>query len=220
MEMGSSIMVNYFELITRKIFVQIKAAQGGREEMNLLKQIIELHCGLIIILTFLIIQDPRLSTTNGNLRISRIIFINLLFSLIYNIITNPGLMGLMIYLGLGILLFIIPNNIDRNYRGGEYKKIIELPIIITISILGLLIIIRSKELFETYLSIELQTIGLIIIAAVKKENSDTLFSTLKYLIFSAIASSLIILGIILIYREIGVNNFIEIEIIKNLKNYP
>ena len=93
--------------------------------------------------------------------------------------------------------YIKNNNIDK----------IEYPIIILASTLGMILMISSYDLIIFYLSLELQSICLYILASFKREDLRSTEAGLKYFILSALASGILLYGCSLIYGFTGSTNF-------------
>ena len=93
--------------------------------------------------------------------------------------------------------YIKSNSIDK----------IEYPIIILASTLGMILMISSYDLIIFYLGLELQSLGLYILAAFMRDNERSTESGLKYFILSALASGLLLYGCSLIYGFTGSTNF-------------
>jgi NADH-quinone oxidoreductase subunit N len=93
--------------------------------------------------------------------------------------------------------FIIDNKIDK----------FEYPIIILISILGMFFMISSNDLILFYLGLELQSLGLYILASIDRDNIRSSESGIKYFILSALSSGLLLYGCSLLYGFTGSTNF-------------
>ena len=93
--------------------------------------------------------------------------------------------------------YIKSNNIDK----------IEYPIIILASTLGMILMISSYDLIIFYLGLELQSLGLYILASFKKDDERSTEAGLKYFVLSALASGLLLYGCSLIYGFTGSTNF-------------
>jgi NADH-quinone oxidoreductase subunit N len=90
-------------------------------------------------------------------------------------------------------------------------KNIEFTILVLISVLGLNIIISSNDLIMLYLGIELLSLSLYILAAIKRNSEYSTEAGLKYFILGAVASGLYLFGCVLIYLKTGSTSYIEIE---------
>jgi len=93
--------------------------------------------------------------------------------------------------------YIKSNNIDK----------IEYPIIILFSTLGMILMISSFDLMIFYLGLELQSIGLYILASFKRDTEKSTEAGLKYFVLSALASGILLYGCSLIYGFTGSTNF-------------
>ena len=93
--------------------------------------------------------------------------------------------------------YIKNNNIDK----------IEYPIIILASTLGMILMISSYDLIIFYLGLELQSLGLYILASFKRDDERSTEAGLKYFVLSALASGLLLYGCSLIYGFTGSTNF-------------
>jgi len=87
-----------------------------------------------------------------------------------------------------------------------------LPLIL-IGLFGLFLVLKSNNLIVLYFSIEIQSIALYILIASKKFSLYTMEASLKYFIFSISLTLILLLGIGLIYSELGTLDFIELNLI-------
>jgi NADH-ubiquinone oxidoreductase chain 2 len=91
--------------------------------------------------------------------------------------------------------------------GGRYS------LIVLFSILGSLLLVSSSDLISMYLSIELQSFGLYILATLYRDSKLASSAGLKYFLLGGLSSCLILLGAGLIYSYTGLTN---LESIYNL----
>jgi NADH-quinone oxidoreductase subunit N len=90
-------------------------------------------------------------------------------------------------------------------------------IIILFSILGLILLCSSNDLLTAYLSIELSSLALYILAAFKKTSNYSVESGIKYFITGAVSSAFFLLGSSFIYGTMGSINFSNfVELIEGL----
>lgn len=80
-------------------------------------------------------------------------------------------------------------------------------LVVVIVLLGLLTVIYSTEFLSFYLGIELQSLGLYILASMKNNSTYSTEAGLKYFVLGAFASSILIFGIVLFYGFMGLLNF-------------
>jgi len=84
--------------------------------------------------------------------------------------------------------------------GGQYS------LIILFSILGSLLLVSSGDLVSIYLSIELQSFGLYILATLFRDSKLATSAGLKYFLLGGLSSCLILLGAGLVYTYTGLTN--------------
>ena len=93
--------------------------------------------------------------------------------------------------------------------------LIEYPILILSSILGMLVMISSNDLMVFYIGLELQSLALYVLASFNRNQLKSSESGLKYFVLSALSSGLLLYGCSLIYGFSGSTNF---DIISNTVN--
>lgn len=90
---------------------------------------------------------------------------------------------------------------------GIYTPRTEYCLIVLFSSLGSTLLISSSDLLSMYLSIELQSFGLYILATLYRDYESATASGLKYFLLGALSSCFILLGAGLIYSFTGLTNF-------------
>jgi NADH-ubiquinone oxidoreductase chain 2 len=106
----------------------------------------------------------------------------------------------------------IDNNlsINSNKEGHNILSInnyrIKYSIIVLISTLGSLLLISSSNLISLYLSLELQSFGVYILASLYRHSELAISAGLKYFLLGSLASCIILLGCGLIYSFTGLTN--------------
>jgi len=83
----------------------------------------------------------------------------------------------------------------------------EYSLIALFSILGGSFLLSSGDLLSMYLSIELQSFGLYILATIYKDSGSATSAGLKYFLLGGLSSCLILLGAALVYHFTGLTNF-------------
>ena len=106
----------------------------------------------------------------------------------------------------------------------KYLKIfkiflIEYPILILSSILGMMVMISSNDLMVFYIGLELQSLALYVLASFNRDQLKSSDSGLKYFVLSALSSGLLLYGCSLIYGFSGSTNFIIIGDTMNSTHY-
>ena len=97
--------------------------------------------------------------------------------------------------------------ISSNYLRVFKIFIIEYPILILSSVLGMMIMISSNDLIIFYMGLELQSLALYVLATFDRDNIKSSEAGLKYFVLSALSSGLLLYGCSLIYGFTGSTNF-------------
>ena len=106
----------------------------------------------------------------------------------------------------------------------KYLKIckiflIEYPVLILSSILGMMVMISSNDLMVFYIGLELQSLALYVLASFNRDQLKSSESGLKYFVLSALSSGLLLYGCSLIYGFSGSTNFNVISGEMNSSHY-
>jgi len=103
---------------------------------------------------------------------------------------------------------LIENNLNEEGQNilsiNNYR--IKYSIIVLISTLGSLLLISCSNLITLYLSLELQSFGLYILASLYRHSELAISAGLKYFLLGSLASCIILLGCGLIYSFTGLTN--------------
>jgi NADH-ubiquinone oxidoreductase chain 2 len=97
-------------------------------------------------------------------------------------------------------------NSEKGIKGAAYATISEYSLIILFTLLGSSLLINSADLLSMYLSIELQSFAVYILAALYRNSESAAAAGLKYFLLGALSSALILLGSALIYYFTGSTN--------------
>jgi NADH-quinone oxidoreductase subunit N len=105
---------------------------------------------------------------------------------------------LMVLAGAALVLIMGQGYIDR-------KKMnrFELPILVTFSVLGMMLMASAGDFITLYLSMELQSLALYVLAAFDRDNLRSTEAGLKYFVLGALSSGMMLYGISLIYGFAG-----------------
>ena len=114
---------------------------------------------------------------------------------------------------LVILVAIIAIYISSNYLKNNQLNLFEYPVLFLFSILGMLIMISANDLIMLYVALELQSLSLYVLVALKRESVKASEASLKYFILGSLASAIILYGASMIYSVTGTTNY---DLIKNL----
>jgi NADH:ubiquinone oxidoreductase subunit 2 (subunit N) len=94
----------------------------------------------------------------------------------------------------------------------------EYPVLLLLSILGMLCLISSNNLISMYMAIELQSLCFYVIAALKRNSSFSTEAGLKYFILGAFSSGVLLFGCSLVYGFTGAVTFSSLNQILLLQN--
>jgi NADH-quinone oxidoreductase subunit N len=101
-----------------------------------------------------------------------------------------------------------------NYLEESEGKIgFEYPIVIILSLLGMLVMVSANNMLTLYMGLELQSLSLYILAAAKREDKRASEAAIKYFILGALASGILLYGISLIYGYSGTINLTQLSFI-------
>jgi NADH-ubiquinone oxidoreductase chain 2 len=117
-------------------------------------------------------------------------------------------------------LYFIKKTVVSNIllKKGEQYTIIEYTLIILFIIMGSVLLISSSDLISIFLSIELQSYGLYLLCAMYRNSESSTSASLTYFLLGGLASCFILLGIGLIYANIGITYLDSFYIVNNLSN--
>jgi NADH-ubiquinone oxidoreductase chain 2 len=89
----------------------------------------------------------------------------------------------------------------------QFKYGTEYSLIVLFSTLGSSLLLSSSDLISMYLSIELQSFGLYVLATLNRDSESATSAGLKYFLLGGLSSCLILLGAGLIYTFTGLTQF-------------
>ena len=113
---------------------------------------------------------------------------------------------------------IIYNITDIINKTAEQYKIIEYPLIILFIITGAIFLISSSDIVSIFLSIELQSYGLYLLATLYRNSELSTSAGLTYFLLGGLSSCFIVLGTSLLYANSGTTNLEGYYIITSLSN--
>jgi NADH-quinone oxidoreductase subunit N len=89
----------------------------------------------------------------------------------------------------------------------EQVERIEFPILVMFATLGMVLMISANNLISLYLSLELQSLSLYVLAAYQRDNSRSTEAGLKYFVLGSLASGMLLYGASLVYGFAGTTAF-------------
>ena len=83
----------------------------------------------------------------------------------------------------------------------------EFPILVTLAVLGMLMMVSSGDLMALYMGLELQSLALYVVAAMRRDSVKSTEAGLKYFVLGALSSGLLLYGASLVYGFAGTTLF-------------
>ncbi|MCL6366932.1 hypothetical protein EXT60_22265, partial [Pectobacterium carotovorum subsp. carotovorum] len=105
----------------------------------------------------------------------------------------------------------ITNNLIGLNKSFTLKS--EYSIIALFTVVGGVLLITSTDLISMYLSIELQSFGLYVLATIYRDSQAATYAGLKYFLLGGLSSGFILLGSSIIYAYLGVTNLESIYLL-------
>ena len=83
----------------------------------------------------------------------------------------------------------------------------EFPILIALSATGMMVMVSAGDLLSLYMGLELQSLALYVIAAMRRESSRSSEAGLKYFVLGSLSSGMLLYGASLVYGFAGTTSF-------------
>ncbi|KEO61466.1 NADH-quinone oxidoreductase subunit NuoN [Thioclava indica] len=83
----------------------------------------------------------------------------------------------------------------------------EFPILITLSVVGMMMMVSAGNLMSLYMGLELQSLALYIVAALRRDSEKSSEAGLKYFVLGALSSGILLYGASLTYGFAGTTQF-------------
>ncbi|MAL41150.1 NADH-quinone oxidoreductase subunit NuoN [Thalassospira povalilytica] len=107
-----------------------------------------------------------------------------------------------------------------NFAERENMARFEFPILITLATLGMMAMVSATDMLSLYLGLELQSLALYVVAAIRRDTVRSTESGLKYFILGSIASGILLYGMSMVYGFTGSTNFSVLAEILTAGNLP
>lgn len=98
-------------------------------------------------------------------------------------------------------------NLESNKLTYVNNPATEYSLIVIFSALGSSLLLSSSDFISMYLSLELQSFGVYILATLYRDSESATAAGLKYFLLGGLSSCVILLGVALIYSYTGITNF-------------
>jgi len=83
----------------------------------------------------------------------------------------------------------------------------EYPVLVTLSVVGMMVMVSAGDLMALYMGLELQSLALYVIASLRRDSLKSTEAGLKYFILGALSSGLLLYGASLVYGFAGTTLF-------------
>ena len=102
------------------------------------------------------------------------------------------------------LLLALPHAVENGTHKFEYA------ILVLLATLGMMAMVSANDLMSLYVGLELQSLSLYVLAAIKRDDSKATEAGLKYFVLGALSSGLLLYGASLVYGFTGHTNLQQI----------
>ena len=83
----------------------------------------------------------------------------------------------------------------------------EYPILVTLAVVGMMVMVSAADLITLYMGLELQSLSLYVVAAMRRDSAKSSEAGLKYFVLGALSSGLLLYGASLVYGYAGTTQF-------------
>ncbi|MDX5356140.1 MAG: NADH-quinone oxidoreductase subunit NuoN [Rhodobacterales bacterium] len=86
----------------------------------------------------------------------------------------------------------------------------EYPVLVALSVLGMMLMVSAGDLIAVYMGLELQSLALYVIASLRRDSARSTEAGLKYFVLGSMSSGMLLYGASLIYGFAGTTQFVGI----------
>ncbi|MBF9032257.1 NADH-quinone oxidoreductase subunit NuoN [Rhodobacterales bacterium HKCCE3408] len=97
--------------------------------------------------------------------------------------------------------------ISQDYLSRSDLLRFEYPILVTLAVIGMMVMVSAGDLMTLYMGLELQSLALYVVAALRRDNARSTEAGLKYFVLGALSSGLLLYGASLTYGYAGTTEF-------------
>jgi len=153
----------------------------------------------VIAITFLLVM--KMAFVLGQTGVARVTFNGLFISDLFSTYVKIFLTS-----GVGLILVIVRSSLKQTELA-----LFEYPILILTSTLGMLLMISANDLLSVFVALELMSLSLYILIALKRRDLASSEASLKYFILGALATGIFLYGASWVYGYAGTTNFEVLE---------
>jgi NADH-quinone oxidoreductase subunit N len=96
---------------------------------------------------------------------------------------------------------------SQDYMARRDLARFEYPVLVTLSVIGMMIMVSAGDLMALYMGLELQSLSLYVMAAMRRDSVKSTEAGLKYFVLGALSSGLLLYGASLVYGFAGTTLF-------------
>jgi NADH-quinone oxidoreductase subunit N len=169
------------------LLLMVGAYQGDRATGAVLR----LAVALLVIVGIVIVEMPadKVTTFGGS-------FVLDPFARFLKLLVLVGSIGALLLSG--------------DFLAGTDRRKFEYPVLILLATVGMMLLISAADLIALYLSLELMSLSLYVVAAFDRDNARSSEAGLKYFVLGALSSGMLLYGASLVYGFTGTVNFLAI----------
>lgn len=97
--------------------------------------------------------------------------------------------------------------IGQDYMSRRGILRFEYPILIALAVIGMMVMVSAGDLISLYMGLELQSLALYVVAALRRDSAKSTEAGLKYFVLGALSSGLLLYGASLTYGFAGTTDF-------------
>ena len=97
-----------------------------------------------------------------------------------------------------------------DYFARVRMMLFEIPVLMVLAVVGMLIMISANDLITLYVGLELQSLALYVLAAIRRSDLRSSEAGLKYFVLGALSSGMLLYGMSMIYGFSGATGFQKI----------
>ena len=112
---------------------------------------------------------------------------------------------------LGGSAFALLLALPRAEENGTHK--FEYAVLVLLASLGMMMMVSANDLMSLYIGLELQSLSLYVLAAIKRDDSRATEAGLKYFVLGALSSGMLLYGASLVYGFTGHTNLQQIVLV-------
>lgn len=97
--------------------------------------------------------------------------------------------------------------ISQDYMSRRGLGRFEYPILVVLSVIGMMAMVSAGDLMSLYMGLELQSLALYVVASIQRDSARSTEAGLKYFVLGALSSGLLLYGASLVYGFAGTTGF-------------